>query len=77
LVNESSTDVKVIGNYGQEEVETIVEDGIDLSDYYPSVEWDIMGTQVIKIFKLDNWTLKNKYVKKGIRIKLMTRKSRN
>jgi len=51
LVNESSTDVKVIGNYGQEEVETIVEDGIDLSDYYPSVEWDIMGTQVIKIFK--------------------------
>nr|CAD2125906.1 unnamed protein product [Meloidogyne enterolobii] len=51
LVNESSTDVKVIGNYGQEEVETIVEDGIDLSDYYPSVEWDIMGTQAKRRLK--------------------------
>ncbi|CAK5051490.1 unnamed protein product [Meloidogyne enterolobii] len=51
LVNESSTDVKFIGNYGQEEVETIVEDGIDLSDYYPSVEWDIMGTQAKRRLK--------------------------
>uniref|UniRef100_A0A914L5Y1 Uncharacterized protein n=1 Tax=Meloidogyne incognita TaxID=6306 RepID=A0A914L5Y1_MELIC len=51
LVNESSTDVKVIGNYEQEEVETIVEDGIDLSDYYPSVEWDIMGTQAKRRLK--------------------------
>ncbi|KAF7638204.1 hypothetical protein Mgra_00002433 [Meloidogyne graminicola] len=51
LTNESSINVKVINSYGEEEIETIIEDGIDLSDYYPSVEWDIMGIQAKKRLK--------------------------
>jgi nicotinic acetylcholine receptor len=32
-----------INEHGESENFTVVEDGIDLSDYYPSVEWDIMS----------------------------------
>ena len=43
-VNE--THVEMENERGEMEKLAIVEEGIDLSDYYPSVEWDIMGTQV-------------------------------
>lgn len=39
-VNE--TEVEVADERGGTEVVTVVEEGIDLDDYYPSVEWDIM-----------------------------------
>uniref|UniRef100_A0A1I8A9A1 Neur_chan_LBD domain-containing protein n=1 Tax=Steinernema glaseri TaxID=37863 RepID=A0A1I8A9A1_9BILA len=32
-----------MNEYGEMDNITIVDDGIDLSDYYPSVEWDIMS----------------------------------
>ena len=32
-----------INRKGQVENLTVVDDGIDLSDYYPSVEWDVMS----------------------------------
>uniref|UniRef100_A0AC34F1T0 Nicotinic acetylcholine receptor alpha subunit n=1 Tax=Panagrolaimus sp. ES5 TaxID=591445 RepID=A0AC34F1T0_9BILA len=35
--------VEEINEHGEAENFTVVEDGIDLSDYYPSVEWDIMS----------------------------------
>uniref|UniRef100_A0AC34QZ84 Acetylcholine receptor subunit alpha-type unc-38 n=1 Tax=Panagrolaimus sp. JU765 TaxID=591449 RepID=A0AC34QZ84_9BILA len=34
---------QIINENGQLENVTVLEDGIDLSDYYPSVEWDIMA----------------------------------
>ncbi|CAJ0962654.1 unnamed protein product, partial [Mesorhabditis belari] len=37
------TDVPVNATNGEIEIEKVVYDGIDLTDYYPSVEWDIMG----------------------------------
>ncbi|KAI1715373.1 neurotransmitter-gated ion-channel ligand binding domain-containing protein [Ditylenchus destructor] len=34
---------QIVNERGEKENITVVEDGIDLSDYYPSVEWDIMS----------------------------------
>uniref|UniRef100_A0A914HN35 Uncharacterized protein n=1 Tax=Globodera rostochiensis TaxID=31243 RepID=A0A914HN35_GLORO len=45
-VNE--TQMEVINERGELELLTVVEEGIDLDDYYPSVEWDIMSTQATK-----------------------------
>ncbi|KAL3107326.1 hypothetical protein niasHT_017409 [Heterodera trifolii] len=45
-VNE--TQMEVTNERGELEQLALVEDGIDLDDYYPSVEWDIMSTQATK-----------------------------
>ncbi|KAL3115651.1 hypothetical protein niasHT_017210 [Heterodera trifolii] len=45
-VNE--TQMEVTNERGELELLALVEDGIDLDDYYPSVEWDIMSTQATK-----------------------------
>uniref|UniRef100_A0A914YKR0 Neurotransmitter-gated ion-channel transmembrane domain-containing protein n=1 Tax=Panagrolaimus superbus TaxID=310955 RepID=A0A914YKR0_9BILA len=43
LLDGDETNVEEINEHGESENFTVVEDGIDLSDYYPSVEWDIMS----------------------------------
>lgn len=43
LLEVQTKTVEEISSTGEKENVTIAEDGIDLSDYYPSVEWDIMS----------------------------------
>ncbi|CAD5224205.1 unnamed protein product [Bursaphelenchus xylophilus] len=43
LLDTAAVEVEEINEKGEKENVTVVENGIDLSDYYPSVEWDIMS----------------------------------
>ncbi|CAD5206774.1 unnamed protein product [Bursaphelenchus okinawaensis] len=49
---ERLVDLRVIDNYGFSNDTVTSEVGIDLSDYYPSVEWDIMSIKAIRRSKV-------------------------
>uniref|UniRef100_A0AC34QTD7 Nicotinic acetylcholine receptor alpha subunit n=1 Tax=Panagrolaimus sp. JU765 TaxID=591449 RepID=A0AC34QTD7_9BILA len=48
LLDADSKIETIINERGENETITVVDDGIDLSDYYPSVEWDIMARKAVR-----------------------------